>query len=311
MIYVFCQGFNRKPSGGIKVLFDIVKVLNANGMPSTILIPGGEYKLDWLDYEVPVENDINKVTKNDLLVLHEETLWIFNTIVGKTNCKYVILNQGAHWSLTNYLGYEKTKAIYEKATGILANSDYTSDLIKRLFGNLNVKRFHIGIPDYFCADVKRDVIAYMPRHKSETSECIVQYVKDFHSDWELVSIDEMHYTDVAKTLASSKIFLSFSRDEGFGMPPLEAALSGCKVIGWDGFGGREYFKSPLFTPTPYMEIPQMLDSISEWASLLVGKSIFDVKGALEQHVFLKSLYSDRRFNDDIINFFTGLNYESL
>ena len=44
----------------------------------------------------------------------------------------------------------------------------------------------------------------------------------------------------------SKIFLSFSYAEGFGMPPIEAAMAGNKVIGYTGGGGKEYWRKPIF-----------------------------------------------------------------
>ena len=34
--------------------------------------------------------------------------------------------------------------------------------------------------------------------------------------------------------------------EGLGMPPIEAAIMGNKVIGYTGQGGTEYSKKPLF-----------------------------------------------------------------
>ena len=43
-------------------------------------------------------------------------------------------------------------------------------------------------------------------------------------------------------LSKSKIFLSFSNLEGIGIPPIEAALAGNKVIGYTGGGGIEYWK---------------------------------------------------------------------
>ena len=51
---------------------------------------------------------------------------------------------------------------------------------------------------------------------------------------------------VVKILQKSSIFLSFSTQEGFGLPPLEAALSGSMVVGYTGEGAKEYFKYPIF-----------------------------------------------------------------
>ena len=42
------------------------------------------------------------------------------------------------------------------------------------------------------------------------------------------------------------IFLSFSELEGFGLPPVEAALCGNHVIGYTGESGKEYWKAPIF-----------------------------------------------------------------
>jgi glycosyltransferase involved in cell wall biosynthesis len=56
--------------------------------------------------------------------------------------------------------------------------------------------------------------------------------------------------ELFKYLSVSKIFLSFSDLEGFGLPPLEAALSGNMVIGYTGEGGKEYWKNPLFQEVP-------------------------------------------------------------
>lgn len=45
-------------------------------------------------------------------------------------------------------------------------------------------------------------------------------------------------------LSRSSILLSFCDLEGFGLPPLEAVLSGAAVVGYTGQGAREYFKKP-------------------------------------------------------------------
>ena len=53
--------------------------------------------------------------------------------------------------------------------------------------------------------------------------------------------------EVSKILNKSKIFLSFSELEGLGIPPIEAALAGNKVIGYTKSLGKEYWKKPIFT----------------------------------------------------------------
>ena len=62
-------------------------------------------------------------------------------------------------------------------------------------------------------------------------------------------------------LCKSKVFLSFSHLEGFGMPPLEAAIAGNKVIGYTGEGGKEYWKKPIFEEIESGNIKKFSESV--------------------------------------------------
>ena len=48
-------------------------------------------------------------------------------------------------------------------------------------------------------------------------------------------------------LGNLEFFLSFSEFEGCPLPPVEAALSGCQVIGYTGEGAKEYWDAEIFT----------------------------------------------------------------
>lgn len=307
MIYVFSQGANYKPAGGVKVLFDIVKTLNKAGLNSSLLINGGDYAPRWFaENNVPIESDIEKVTENDVVVFHEETLWAFERI-KLSGCKHIILNQGAHWSLVNFLGYERTRLVYENSLGVLVNSDYTGKLVRQLFGtNFKTRRFHIGIDSYFVPREKQNIITYMPRRNSETAQCIVQYVQGKHPNWEVKPLDDMSHDQVAIAMGESKIFMSFGGPEGFGMPPLEAALCGCHVVGFDGFGGAEYFRPPLFTPVPFMDIMTFMSAIDIKITLFETGQETNHYGMT--HSYLKNLYSKSNFEREITHFFKELIY---
>jgi len=60
----------------------------------------------------------------------------------------------------------------------------------------------------------------------------------------------MNEQQVAAELESSRVFLAFSDFEGCPVPPLEAALSGNVVVGYPGWGGREYWDAPNFHSVP-------------------------------------------------------------
>jgi hypothetical protein len=51
------------------------------------------------------------------------------------------------------------------------------------------------------------------------------------------------HTDFVARLGRARYLVSLSAAEGFGLVPLEAMAMGTTVIGFDGFGGREYMRS--------------------------------------------------------------------
>ena len=64
-----------------------------------------------------------------------------------------------------------------------------------------------------------------------------------------------------KYLSKSKIFLSFCDMEGLGLPPIEAAIAGNKVIGYPGRGGKKYWRKPIFTEIPHGNIAKFIYEI--------------------------------------------------
>jgi len=306
IVYVFCQGFNKKPAGGVKVLFDIVSTLNNNGIKSKLLIPGGEFNPDWFTHNIEVENNFEKVMSKDMVLFHEETLWAFDRIVASSNCSYSILNQGAHWSLTNYLGYERTFDIYQKAKLILVNSNYTGNLVSKLFKRWDFFKFTLSVDEVFVpSNNKLNRICYMPRRNSETAEMIAQYTKGKFKDWEVYAIDGINYNQVAHVLGSSKLFLSFGGPEGFGLPPLEAALCGCRVIGYDGYGGSEFFVEPLFKKITFMDVIPFMNEIEDSVERL--KNISPLSTAEQAQLNqLRNLYCKENFTKDILNAFNSI-----
>ena len=88
----------------------------------------------------------------------------------------------------------------------------------------------------------------MPRKKIKQSKIIIDSLKKkIAQDWEFVKVDNAKENEVGKIFSKSKIFLSFSYNEGLGLPPIEAALTGNKVIGFSGQGGNEYWRKPIFS----------------------------------------------------------------
>jgi glycosyltransferase involved in cell wall biosynthesis len=94
---------------------------------------------------------------------------------------------------------------------------------------------------------KENLITYMPRKLADHSSRVLFFLRHhLPSHWRVQAIDGLNEAGVAELLQRSKIFMSFSHFEGFGLPPLEAALCGNQVIGYTGQGAQEYWLPDVF-----------------------------------------------------------------
>ena len=107
----------------------------------------------------------------------------------------------------------------------------------------------------------------MPRKLPDHAKLLNFYLKNLlPKNWKIIPLKDITQARLIDTLGRSKIFLSFSNLEGIGIPPIEAALSGNKVIGYIGGGGIEYWKEPIFTKVENGEIRDFGQKILSYIS---------------------------------------------
>ncbi|NDH04961.1 hypothetical protein EBX93_03420, partial [bacterium] len=111
-VYVFCHIGAKKPNGGVKILFEYAQALREGGYDASILIPGAhlypsdcprDYKPSWFKTDVPVYDDVRIVTKDDVVLIHEESVWCFDHL-KQNNPRFIMINQGISSSITNNVG---------------------------------------------------------------------------------------------------------------------------------------------------------------------------------------------------------------
>ena len=231
------------PSGGTKVIYSHVSHLVAHGLPASVVHNQADFRLPWLRSSVPtlhVEKGF-ELLPGDIVVIpedHRAALEAFRTVpvtkyVFCQSYIYVFhpLQDGRVWEDFDI-------------TGVFCSSEAVRDFIHLAFNRRDVPVVHNGIPlDVFKPAEKRLQIAYMPRKRPAELEFIKSLFGRLdercrEAPW--VPIDNADEATVAKVLGESAIFLSMSLYEGFGLPPLEAMACGCIVVGFHGYGGREY-----------------------------------------------------------------------
>lgn len=252
LIIYLCPSTNI-PQGGVKVIYKQVALINSlqGQLSANVLHPmSPNFNCKWFNNSAIFKRDLVFDPQNNFVIIPEFWAVPHARLIHNVGVRYGIYVQGGY--IINRNNGEELDAAYHNAKLILAISDDTVECIKMAFPACadKVYRVHCSVnPDKFNARPhKKNIICYMPRRMKNHSELVTFFLnKKIPQHWKIESIDGLDEEGVAAILGRSKIFLSFSEMEGVGLPPVEAALSGCQVIGYTGEGGKEYWDNDIFT----------------------------------------------------------------
>ena len=278
---------DKGPSGGAKTIYnhsELINKLNIKGLSSQILhikkrktskwnnsikkifkfdnrnyhgwtikdvTVDNNYKSKWFKNDVLNKNNLIFDKKKDFVIFPEIFAHFAESLCKNKKIPYAIFVQNGY-SIAPSNNYNLLNTVYKNAKFILSYSGDISKCIKLAFPfcknkilktniSIDVKKFNFKIK-------KSNLITYMPRKLPIHSDYLKFFLKEkLPKNWKIKSIHNLTEEKVYKFLLQSKIFLSFSNLEGLGIPPIEAAIAGNKVIGYHGEGGKGYWKEPTFT----------------------------------------------------------------
>lgn len=241
------------PLGGVKVIYNQAAIINElkGKLAASVLHPlNPKFSCTWFASGATIKNNLEFDRQNDLVMIPEFWTVPFARLFRNIGVRYGIYVQGGY-IFSHFCG-EELDAAYHNAELILGISDDTVQCIQMAFPECanKVYRVHCSVnPEKFVSSsIKENVICYMPRRLRNHSQLVNFFLnKKIPPHWRIESIDGLDEDGVAAILGKSKIFLSFSELEGFSLPPVEAALSGCHVIGYTGEGAKEYWDGEIFT----------------------------------------------------------------
>lgn len=307
MIYVFLHNTIDNPRGGVRNIFMIAQSLYEAGHNVSVLVLGSTpgWRPTWFENTIPVVNEETTIYTNDVVIIHEEGMchWEWLTQNG---AKHIILNQGLQASLINST-YERVRKGYEQSIGVICLSEYIVNGLNKVFG-VPYEKLHFvpnvvdsTFKNYY--STKHNEILIMNKCNSIANTMVIEIARGKYPGWKVNLLDNMNRSQVQEAMARAKIFVFLCSiiGEGFGIPPVEAALSGCKVIGYSGLGGREYFKGPVFTEIEYNDVCTLTFALDHYTELLNNETIVSVEpDAGRQIEYLASKYSKEQFKHNVI-----------
>ena len=258
-------------------------------------------KKNWYNDKILVGENLNFDQKKDFVIIPE--IWAhFATDLkfAEKGINYAIFVQGFyHMNSTN--NFDHLKKSYENAKLIITTSKYSISYLRTMFPNIKKKIFKVNLSiddKKFRIKKKLNLITYMPRKLPEHSSLLLFFLKNIlPKNWKILPLINVSEKKLISTLSISKIFLSFSNFEGMGIPPIEAALSGNKVIGYVGGGGSEYWKKPIFIKVENGEIEDFAKKIIKHIKFYKDSWIKDTK---KNRLQLSDYYSKKSEKESLI-----------
>ena len=204
----------------------------------------------WTKNKILIKRDMKFNHKTDFIILPEIWAHFADDFLIKKKIKYSIFVQG-FYHMNSFYNHKKLFESYKKAEFIITTSKETHKCLEYIFPDKKNKILKVNLSfdhkKFKIPNKKNNLITFMPRKLADHFHILSLFLfNKLPKKWKMESLNNLDEKKLFSKLSKSKIFLSFSYTEGFGMPPLEAAIAGNKVIGYTGGGGKEYWQKPIF-----------------------------------------------------------------
>lgn len=247
--------------GGVKQLYRHCEHLTDLGFNAAVVTQAENFRPNWFSSTAQTislhqffASGVSSPS-NTIIVLPETYIGVdLRSFYGFDLSSYyrVIFNQNAYYTFgsLNQSTPSLLSQFYDSSQvlQVLSVSQDTEEFLLTHLGiddNLHSRIINAVEPIFSSSKIKKNVISWMPRKNPDHTQSVLlglqRSASTLPSGWQLQPLHDLTHQQVAESLNSSSIFLSFGHPEGFGLPVAEAMASGNWVVGYTGGGGKELF----------------------------------------------------------------------
>jgi hypothetical protein len=219
----------------------------------------------------------------------------------------VIFNQNAYLTFKRYPQDARAVRFPYRHSDVVATfiiSEDSRGFLEYAFPGITVHRVRWSIDSriFHPGEQKAQRISYMTRRGGDDALRVLATLAARGSlgRYEISPIEGLDEDQVATSLRETLVFLSLGYHEGLPLPPAEAMACGAVVVGYDGFGGREYMLPDFAFPVPTGDLRALAERL-EYVLALNDERPEEIRDrAARAAQFIRDHYSPQQEENDLL-----------
>lgn len=246
MIHVLAPDI-AEPSGGVKVMYDLVDLLNAAGREAAVWHGGDGFAARWFPHRTRVVHGLRReLAVGDLLLVPEAGGPRHAHLTAEA--RVVVLNQGHHFTfagVTPGTRFDEAYPGWPHAVAAIATSRAIESFL-RLLVPAGFPVHHVPLhvdAERFVPTAKERRIGVTTARRPGDVAALAELLRRsgaLAGGWQVDLLSGLGRDEMARALSRCAVFVSTAERDGFSLPGAEAMLAGCLVTGFTGDGATEY-----------------------------------------------------------------------
>lgn len=252
-----------------------------------------------------------ELTDDDVVVVPE----LFGPRIGEIapGTRKLIFIQGPYLAFHGYPPDPRAVASpyrHQDVAGALVISEDARAFVEHAFPGVRAYRVRLSIDEtlFYRGETKERQIAFMPRRGAADADHVLAVLaaRGTLRDYEIVRIDGLDERAAAAVLRKTAVFLSLGYYEGLGRPPAEAMACGAIVVGYDGFGGREFLTDDHAFPVPTGDLRTFAATLEEVLRRFEDEPETMAARAVRAADFVRAEFSREREEEELVSVWSAL-----